>query len=83
MRAFVDSIPEISQKKYKRFIDTWLIRCKKLVSDRITKNNFVTPARSTAKADPKKTSTLKEFDFSKLSVAALLCPSHCAEVFKI
>ena len=82
MCAFVDSIPEISQKQYKRFIDTRLIRCKELVSDRITKNNFVTPARSTAKKDPKKTPTLKESDFSKLFVAALLRPSLCVEVFK-
>ena len=58
-------------------------RCKKLVSDIIQKNNFVTPAKSTAKADPNKTPTLKESDFSKLRVAALFRPSFCAEVFKI
>ena len=80
MCAFVDSIPEISQKQYKRFIDTRLIRCKELVSDRITKNSFVTPARSTGKKDPKKAP--KESDFSKLFVAALLRPSLCVEVFK-
>ena len=83
MGAFVDSIPKISQKQYKRFIDTRLIRCKKLDSDRITENSFVTPARSTAKADPKKTPTLQESDFNKLFVAALLRPSLCVEVFEI
>ena len=49
--AFVDTMPEIGQKQYKEFVDTRLIRCKKLVSDTITKNNFVTLAKSTAKAD--------------------------------
>ena len=43
--AFVDAIQEIGQKQCKEFIDIWLIRCKKLVSDTITKNNFVTPAK--------------------------------------
>ena len=76
-------MPEIGQKQYKEFVDTQLIRCKKRVSDRITKNNFVTPAKSTAKADPKKTSTFKESDFNKLRAAALFHPSLCAEVFKI
>ena len=83
MCAFVNAMPEIGQKQYKEFVDTQLIRCKKRVSDRITKNNFVTPAKSTAKADPKKTSTLKESDFNKLRAAALFHPSLCAEVFKI
>ena len=63
MCAFVDSIPEIGQKQYKQFVDIRLIRCKKLVSDTITKNNFVTPAKSTAKGDPKKTPNPKESDF--------------------
>ena len=80
--AFVDVIPEIGQKQYKGFVDTRLIRCKKLVFDTITKNNFVTLAKSTAKADPKKTSTLKESDLNKLRAAALFRPSLCAEVFK-
>ena len=57
--AFVESIPEVGQKQYKEFVDTRLIRCKKLVSDTITKNIFATPAKSTAKADPKKLPTLK------------------------
>ena len=83
MCAFVDSITEIGQKQYKEFVDTRLIRCKKLVSDTITKKNFVTPAKSTAKADPKKTPTLKESDFNKLRAAALFCAFLCAEVFKI
>ena len=47
------------------------------------KNNFVTPAKSTAKADPKKSSTLKESDFNKLGAAALFCPSLCPKDFKI
>ena len=81
--AFVDSIPEIGQNQYKKFVDTQLVRCKKLVSITITKNNFVTPAKSTAKADPMKTPTLKEYDFKKLRAAALFRPSLCAEVFKI
>ena len=81
--AFIDAIPKIGQKQYKEFVDARLIRCKKLVSDTIAKNNFVTPAKSTAKADPKKTSTLKESDFNKLRAAALFHPSLCAEVFKI
>ena len=75
--------PEIGQKQYKEFVDTRIIRCKKPVSDTITKNNFVTPAKPTAKADPKKTSTLKESDFNKLKAAALFRPSLCVEVFKI
>ena len=57
--AFVESIPEEGQKQYKEFVDTRLIRCKKLVSETITKNIFATPAKSTAKADPKKLPTLK------------------------
>ena len=68
--AFVDSIPEIGQQQYKEFVDTRLIRCKKLVSDTITKNDFVTPAKSTAKADPKETPNPKESDFKKLRAVA-------------
>ena len=71
------------QQQYKEFVDTRLIRCKKLLSDTITRNDFVTPGKSTAKADPKKTPTLKESDFNKLRAAALFRPSLCAEVFKI
>ena len=81
--AFVNAIPELGQKQYKEFVDAQLIRCKELVSDTILKNNFVTPAKSTAKADPRKTSTLKESDFNKLRAAALFRPSLCAEIFKI
>ena len=51
--VFVDVIPEIGQKQYQKFVDARLNRCKKLVSDTITKNNFVTPPKSTAKSDPK------------------------------
>ena len=80
VRAFTDTIPEVGRQKSEDFVDTWLIRCKKPFSDTITKNNFVTPAKSTAKANPKKT-TLKESDFNKLRVAASFCPSLCAEVF--
>ena len=81
--AFVNAIPELGQKQYKEFVDAQLIRCKELVSDTILKNNFVTPAKSTAKADPKKTSTFKESEFNKLRAAALFRPSLCAEIFKI
>ena len=65
------------------YTEKCLIRCKALVSDTTTKNNFVTPVKSTAKADPKKTSTLKESDFNKLKPAALFRPSLCVEIFKI
>ena len=44
---------------------------------------FVTPGKSTAKADPKKMSILKESDFNKLIAAALFRPSLYAQVFKI
>ena len=81
--AFVDSIPEIGQKQYEEFCTIQLIRCKKLVSDTITRNNFVTSANLTKKAEPKKTPTLEESDFSKLRAAALFLPSLCAKVFKI
>ena len=37
-----------------------------LFSDTITEKNFVTPAKSTAKADPKKMPMLKESGFNKL-----------------
>ena len=37
---------------------------KKLISDTNTKTYFVTPTKSTAKVDPKKTSTLKESLFA-------------------
>ena len=80
--AFIDAIPKIGQKQYKEFVDARLIRCKKLVSDTIAKNNFVTPAKSTAKAHPKKTSILKESDFNKLKAAPLFRPSLFTEVFK-
>ena len=55
----------------------------RLIFDTTRKNNFVTPAKSTTKADSKKTHTLKESDFNKLRVAALFRPSLCAEVFNI
>ena len=35
--AFCDAIPKIGQKQYKEFVDTRLIRCKKLVPEAITK----------------------------------------------
>ena len=43
LRAFVDCIPEVRQQQYKEFFDTRLFRCNKIVSDTITRNNFVTP----------------------------------------
>ena len=58
VRAFVNSIPEVGQQQYKEFVDTRPIRCqKKLFSDTIAKNNFLTPAKSTGKADPNLTLT--------------------------
>ena len=51
-------VPEVGQQHYKNIADTRLIRCKKRVSDTIAKNNFVTLAKSRAKADPKKTPML-------------------------
>ena len=47
------------------------MKCKKLVSGTITKNNFLIPVKSTAK------------ESDKLRVAALFRPSLCAVVFKI
>ena len=38
--AFFDGIPEIGQKQYKEFVDTRLIRCKKLVPETITKKQL-------------------------------------------
>ena len=55
----------------------------KFFSNTITKNDFVIPAKLTARTDPKKTPTYKESDFSKLRAAGLFLPSPCAEVFKI
>ena len=57
-RAFAVSVPEVGQQHYKNIADTRLIRCKKRVSDTVAKNNFVTLAKSRAKADPKKTPML-------------------------
>ena len=59
VRVFVESLTEVGQQQYNEFFDTRLNRSKKRVSDTITKNDFLTPAKSTAKACPKKTSTLK------------------------
>ena len=56
---------------------------KKIISDTVTKNNFVTPAKLTAKADPKKTPTHKESDFNKLRAAALFHLSLCPDFFKL
>ena len=44
LRAFVDSIPEERQQQYKEFVDKWLFRCNKIVSNTFTRTNFVTPA---------------------------------------
>ena len=46
-------------------------------------NNYEKAAKSTAKADSEKKSTLKESGFNKLRAAALFRPSLSAEVFKI
>ena len=54
--AFVGSIPEVGKKQYKEFMIHSLSGAKKFDFDTITKNNFVTLAKST---DPKKTFTLK------------------------
>ena len=47
------------------------------------KNNFVTPAKSTVKANPKKMPTLKESDFKRSRVAASFRPSLYTKVFEI
>ena len=83
LRASVDSIPEVRQQQYKEFADTQFFRCQKIASDTITRNDFVGPATWTAKADPNKTPKLKEFNFNKLTEAALFRLSLCAEVIKI
>ena len=70
VHVFIDSIPEVGQQQYKEFVNTHRIRYKNLVSDTVTKKNL-TPAKLIAKADPKKTSTLKESDFNRLRMAAL------------
>ena len=54
---------------------------KNLFLIQLRKITFLTPAKSTAKTDPKKTPTLKESDLGKLRVAALFRPL-CAEVVK-
>ena len=77
LHAFVDSIPEVRLWHFKRFVD------KNIVSDAITSNNFVVSAEWTAKADPKKSPTHKEFNYNKLREAALFRLSQCAEVAKI
>ena len=69
--AFVDSVPEVGQKQNKEFVDRQLMKCKRLVSGTITKNNFVIPAKSTAK------------ESDKLRAAVLFRPSLCAVVFKM
>ena len=79
---FVDAIPEIGQQQYKEFVDSRLVKCKKLVSDTIKKNNFVIPAKSIAKTNQKKSVSLKESDFNKLRAATSFRPSLCAELFK-
>ena len=53
-------------KQYEEFVDTRLIRCKKsLFLIQLRKIILLTPAKSTAKVDPKKTPPLKESDFNK------------------
>ena len=69
--AFVDSVPEVGQKQYKKFVDRRLMKCKRLASGTIKKNNFLISAKSTAK------------ESEKLRVAALFRPSLCAMIFKI
>ena len=44
LRAFVDSTPELGQQQYEEFVDTRLFMCNKIVSDTVTRNNFVTSA---------------------------------------
>ena len=56
---------------------------KNIVSDAIISNNFVVSAEWTAKVDPKKSCTHKEFNCNKLRQAALFCLSQCGEVVKI
>ena len=53
-----------------------------LFCNTITEKNFVTPAKSTAKVDPKKMPMLKESGFNKLG-AATFRPSLCEGDFKI
>ena len=77
---FVDQIPEIGQQQYEEFVDSRLINRKKLVSDPIEKNNFVTPAKSETKSNLKNSISLKESDFNKLKAASLR-QSKCAELF--
>ena len=81
-RAFDDLILEVGQQQYKEFVDTRLIICKKLVCDTITKNDSLTPVKSTAKAGPKKMPALKESDFNKLRGTALFCPCLCERFSK-
>ena len=77
---FVDQIPEISQQQYKEFVNSGFIKCKKLVSDPIKKNNFVTPAKSEIKSNSKNSVSLKESD-NKLRTAVSFLQSKFAELF--
>ena len=74
-------IPEIGQQQYEEFVDSRLIKCKKLVSDPIWKNNFVTPAKSETKSNPKNSVSLKESDFNKLKAVATFRQSKYVELF--
>lgn len=66
MSAFVDSRPEVGQQQYKEVADTWFISCSKPASQLLTKNYFVTSAKSTENVNQKKTVTLKESEWCQI-----------------
>ena len=80
--AFVYFIPGEGQQQCKEFVDARPIRCKNLVADTITKDNLVTPGKSTAKVDPKKTSALKESHLNKLRATTLFRPFFVPKYLK-
>ena len=56
--AFFDSIPEVVQNSIKNLLMHGLSDAKKLVSDTITKNNFVNSCQINSKSRPKENAYL-------------------------
>ena len=81
MHDFIEQIPEIVQKQYEQFVDYRLIKCQQFVSDKIKKNNFVTPRKSDTKQTVKDSVSLKDADFNKLMAVATYRPSESDNLF--
>ena len=82
VEQFAMVIPEIGDKQFEAFVNDRMITGKKLISEKITKNNFQTPAKVSTKTKLQSITTLKEAQFIKLRASLTFRPILSKDLFK-